>query len=70
MATGPFVLAFCRIVIGVAFAWSFAGKARDVPAFARTIGRFRLLPGRLQRPAALAFLAACRRGRQAMAIEW
>ncbi len=56
MATGPFALAFCRIVIGVAFAWSFAGKVRNLPSFVETIGRFRLLPGRLQRPAALAFL--------------
>ncbi len=58
MATGPFGLAFCRIVIGVVFAWSFAGKVRDVPAFARTISRFRLLPGRLQRPAAVACLGS------------
>ncbi len=52
----PYLLMFCRIVIGVTFAYSFLTKVRDVNGFARTITNFKLLPGRLSRPAAILFL--------------
>lgn len=52
----PYSLAFCRWAIAISFAWSFLGKARDVPAFVAAIGRFRLLPAWLHAPAAWAFL--------------
>jgi hypothetical protein len=45
------------MAVGLVFAWSFVGKARDVPGFERTIARFDLLPKSLQRLAALAALA-------------
>jgi hypothetical protein len=48
--------AFCRAVIGLTFAFSFAGKVRDVPSFVQTIRRFKLLPDWLSRTAAMAFL--------------
>lgn len=44
-----YVLAFCRIVIGIVFAWSFVGKIRDLSAFTNTIARFNLLPSQLNR---------------------
>jgi hypothetical protein len=43
-------------VIGLTFAFSFAGKLRDIPSFVQTIRRFKLLPDWLSRAAALAFL--------------
>ena len=49
-------VAFCRLVIGLTFAFSFAGKVRDIQSFVQTIRRFKLLPGWLSRAAALAFL--------------
>jgi hypothetical protein len=48
--------AFCRLVIGLTFAFSFAGKVRDIPSYVHTIRRFNLLPDWLNRAAALAFL--------------
>jgi hypothetical protein len=50
--------AFCRLVIGLTFAFSFASKVRDIPLFVQTIQRFKLLPGWLNRAAALAFLCS------------
>ncbi|MFO7540248.1 MAG: redoxin domain-containing protein, partial [Chloroflexota bacterium] len=51
-----YLLTFCRIVIGLAFAISFVAKARDVAQFAATIDRFDLLPPSWIRPVALLFL--------------
>ncbi len=39
-----YVAALCRIVIGLAFSWSFMGKIRQPQAFVQTIRSFRLLP--------------------------
>ncbi|HIP73373.1 MAG TPA: DoxX family membrane protein [Anaerolineae bacterium] len=48
----PYLLMFCRIAIGVTFAYSFLTKAQDVNQFARTIANFKLLPSQLSKPAA------------------
>jgi hypothetical protein len=40
----PYLLTFCRLVIGLTFILSFVAKARDIGQFAETIGRFELLP--------------------------
>ena len=47
---------FCRLATGLLFGLSAATKARDIPAFYRAVGGFRLLPGVLVRPAAWFFL--------------
>ena len=52
----PYLLTFCRLVIGLVFVISFVGKVRDVGQFAATIGRFDLLPRRWTQTAALLFL--------------
>lgn len=52
-----YALIFCRCVIGIAFAWSFVGKLRDVASFVMAIERFRLLPKVLHEAAAWGFLA-------------
>jgi uncharacterized membrane protein YphA (DoxX/SURF4 family) len=52
----PYLLTFCRLVIGLTFALSFVGKVRDVGQFAATIGRFELLPRRWHKTAAWLFL--------------
>jgi peroxiredoxin len=52
----PYLLTFCRLVIGLVFAISFVGKARDIGQFAKTIGRFELLPRRWNKTAAWIFL--------------
>ncbi|GAB4581600.1 MAG: hypothetical protein Fur0022_43490 [Anaerolineales bacterium] len=44
-----YLLAFCRMVIGMVFAWSLVGKARDMRAFEETITRFQVLPERWSR---------------------
>ncbi len=53
-----YLLAFCRITIGLLFITSFWRKAWDVPGFAQTISRFDLLPERWSYPLALLFLGA------------
>lgn len=51
---GPaFLLAACRAVLGLAFAVSFAAKARSPTQFAQTISSFRLLPKPLVKYAAV-----------------
>lgn len=40
----PYLIAFCRVVIGLVFLASSAGKARDIAAFEQTIRRFRVVP--------------------------
>lgn len=52
----PYLLAFCRIVIGLVFAVAFASKAASTDLFTRAITRFGILPKRFSRPAALLFL--------------
>lgn len=44
-----YVLAFCRMVIGIVFVWSLVGKVREVRAFEATITRFQVLPERWSR---------------------
>lgn len=51
-----YLLAFCRITIGILFAYSFLAKGQDVSRFARTVAGFSLLPSRLSRPAVVGFL--------------
>lgn len=53
----PYLLAFCRITIGLIFAYSFLMKIRDVNQFAQTIANFKLVPLRWGRPLALLFLS-------------
>jgi hypothetical protein len=50
--------AFCRITIGLTFAYSFLMKVRDVNQFAKTIANFKLVPLRWERPLALLFLSS------------
>ena len=51
-----YMFAFCRIVIGLVFLFSSAGKILQMRAFVQTIQRFHLLPTRLNAPAAAFFL--------------
>jgi len=44
-----YMLAFCRMVMGIMFAWSFVGKVREGRAFEQTITRFEVLPERWSR---------------------
>ncbi len=49
----PYLLALCRIVIGLIFMISFTGKVRNLPAFENAISHFRLLPAWAEKPVAL-----------------
>jgi len=49
-------LTFCRVVIGVIFAFSFLSKMGNVVAFETTIINFRLLPKYFSKVAAVLFL--------------
>jgi uncharacterized membrane protein YphA (DoxX/SURF4 family) len=51
-----YLLAFCRIVIGLVFVVSSVSKARDLAQFKQTVSSFQLLPKRLSGGAALLFL--------------
>ncbi|GHO57273.1 MauE/DoxX family redox-associated membrane protein [Ktedonobacter robiniae] len=51
-----YLLAFCRVVIGLVFATSSFGKARNIPRFQQAVRDFQLLPPGLSKPAALLFL--------------
>lgn len=51
-----YLLAFCRIVVGLVFAVSSISKARDIAQFRQTVRSFQLLPQRLNGGAALLFL--------------
>lgn len=51
-----YLLAFCRLAIGLVFGISFLTKARHLTAFEQTIARFALLPKRFSRPLAYLFL--------------
>ncbi len=52
----PYMLAFCRIVIGLVFAISFIGKAWTFTAFGQAITRFDMLPQWAKKPAAFLIL--------------
>ena len=52
----PYLLIFCRLAIGIMFAYSFLMKVRDVVAFAQSITNFRLLPLRWSKWLARLFL--------------
>ncbi len=52
-----YLLAFCRVVIGLVFAISSIRKMLHFSVFEQTIIRFRLLPARWSRKVALLFLA-------------
>jgi hypothetical protein len=58
MMLPAYLLAFCRIALGLTFALSFGGKVRDVGQFTGTIRKFDLLPGRWAGPAAVLFLGS------------
>ncbi len=51
-----YVLAFCRVVIGLVFILSCISKARDMAQFIQTIHAFDVLPRSLNRVAAMLFL--------------
>jgi hypothetical protein len=53
----PYALLFARTAVGLLFALSLAGKLRDLPAFARAVAGFQLLPRRLAPAAAALFVA-------------
>jgi Methylamine utilisation protein MauE len=53
-----YLLAYCRLLVGILFAVSFAGKALNISTFEQTITSFRLLPKRMIRATALTLLAA------------
>lgn len=57
-AVSPYVLAFCRVVIGVVFLVSSASKVIDFPKFKEVVRAFRLLPSRLSSSAAFLFLCS------------
>ena len=51
-----YLLAFCRVALGLVFLFSSFGKIRRMGAFVQAIQRFRLLPVSLSAPAAVLFL--------------
>lgn len=51
-----YLLAFCRSVIALVFAYSFIGKVSNPSAFERTINSFGMIPKRFSKSAALLFL--------------
>ncbi|HZU71057.1 MAG TPA: MauE/DoxX family redox-associated membrane protein [Ktedonobacteraceae bacterium] len=53
-----YVLAFCRVAIGLVFLFSGMGKLRDLSQFQRTITNFRLLPAQMSYPTSLLFVSA------------
>lgn len=52
-----YVLTFCRIVIGLAFWYSFLRKMMNIPVFEQTITQFNILPKHFSRAIALLFLS-------------
>lgn len=53
-----YVLAFCRVAIGLVFLFSGMGKLRDLSHFQRTITHFRLLSAPMSSPISLLFVSA------------
>lgn len=41
-----YLMAFCQMVIGIVFAWSFVGKVRGFKTFEESVANFKLLPKR------------------------
>lgn len=56
-AVVPYVTAFARVVVGLVFAVSAAGKLRDLNRFTQDVQGFQLLPPWLERPAAFGVVA-------------
>lgn len=53
-----YIMAFCRMVIGLVFAISSGSKVFRLQAFRQTIFRFHLFPARFIAPAAMLFLSS------------
>lgn len=53
-----YILAFCRVAIGLVFLFSSVGKLRNISQFQQTITNFRLLPARMSYPTTLCFVSA------------
>ncbi|VAW31414.1 hypothetical protein MNBD_CHLOROFLEXI01-448, partial [hydrothermal vent metagenome] len=51
-----YLVTFCRVTVGMLFAYSFVSKVGKLPQFAQTITNFKLLPERWSQPMALLFL--------------
>ena len=51
-----YMLAFCRVVIGLVFVVSSVGKVLHISQFRQAISNFHILPGRLSGAAAMLFL--------------
>lgn len=52
-----YTLAFCRVVIGLVFGYSFLRKVVNIPAFEQTILEFHILPNNFSHITALLFLS-------------
>ena len=52
-----YILAFCRLVIGLGFLIAFVGKVRNIQSFQQTITHFRLVPTKLSTATAFLILA-------------
>ena len=53
-----YLLAFCRIALGLVFLLSGVSKLGHAHTFVQTIRRFRILPSRMDVPAAVVFLCS------------
>lgn len=54
--TVTYILAFCRVAVGLLFLASFLGKIRDLEAFRLAIVKFHLLPEQMSQATALLIL--------------
>ncbi len=54
----PYVIGFCQVIVSLAFAISFAGKALHMPQFTRAVAAFAILPAWASKPAAYLLLIA------------
>jgi uncharacterized membrane protein YphA (DoxX/SURF4 family) len=52
-----YVLAFCRVAVGLVFAVSSIGKVRDIVQFQKTIRSFEIIPAKLDKLASMLFLS-------------
>lgn len=52
----PFILAFCRITVGITFLISFVGKVGNIHLFYKTILNIDVLPGKTAKPIAFVVL--------------
>src|SRR5437762_9022568 len=57
MMIATYILAFCRIAIGLVFLSAFVGNVRDMAQFRQAITNFRLLPARMSAASALIFVS-------------